>query len=70
MNLETKLLAMPLQEAVELLKGYEIVLQKSTADTVKKNKLSPEEFCSPRVIKAVLQGNRAVLVFTECKELA
>ena len=63
------LLGLPLQDALNLLQGYEVSVMQSDANAVLNRKLG-EEFCHPRVVRVHVEGNKVSLLYSNFKELS
>ncbi len=69
MRTQDDVLGLPLQDALDLLQGYEVSLVQSDANAVLNRKLG-EEFCHPRVVRAVFEGKKVSLLYSNFKELS
>lgn len=63
------LIALPLEEAISQLEGYDIELVETNANTVLNKPIDKSKYTMARVIRAVLEGKRAVLLYDYFKEI-
>ena len=58
------LLGLQLDEALKLLKGYDVQIFETSANTVLNKKINPNDYCVARVVNLQLNGEHIVLTYS------